>query len=122
MILEFPAPAETPSINQVNGAHWAKYHADKQMWQQAAQIYWRHQVFDGVYIPPESANVRVTIPFAQNRRRDPHNYVGTVVKWIIDGLVYAGAWPDDTPEWVTVLEPVLVKDADLLVKVEILPR
>jgi hypothetical protein len=71
-------------------------------------------------IPPSI--VRVTIPFTQHRRRDPHNYVGTVVKWIIDGLVYAGAWPDDTPEWVEVLEPVLVKDPELMVKVEIEPR
>ena len=71
---------------------------------------------------PDPSTVEVFIPFTTNRRRDPHNYVGTVVKWIIDGLVYAGAWPDDTPEWVTVLEPVLVKYPDLLVKVEIKPR
>jgi len=61
--------------------------------------------------------VRVHIPFAQNRRRDPHNYCGTVVKAIIDGLVNAGAWPDDTPEYVEHLSPVLYKGDE--VKVEL---
>lgn len=54
--------------------------------------------------------VRVRIPFATSRRRDPSNYVGTVVKAVVDGLVQAKVWPDDTPAWVTVLEPELVVD------------
>jgi hypothetical protein len=52
--------------------------------------------------------VCVTIGFHTNRRRDPHNYVGTIVKSIIDGLVMADVWPDDNPEWVVVVEPKLV--------------
>jgi Holliday junction resolvase RusA-like endonuclease len=67
----------------------------------------------------EPALVRVHIPFTQNRRRDPHNYCGTVVKAIIDGLVKAGAWEDDTPEYVEHLSPVLYKGDE--VKVEIYP-
>lgn len=51
--------------------------------------------------------VKVTIPFPQRRRRDPSNYIGTVVKAIVDGLVLVGVWPDDTPDWVEVVEPVL---------------
>ena len=53
------------------------------------------------------AVVWVTLTFREKRRRDPHNYVGTVVKALVDGLVRVGVWPDDTPEWVTVAEPVL---------------
>jgi len=49
----------------------------------------------------------VEIPFPQRRIRDPHNYCGTVVKAVIDGLVMGGAWPDDTPEYVGHLEPSL---------------
>jgi len=42
--------------------------------------------------------VRVTFGVRDpGRRRDPHNYMPTV-KAIIDGLVDAGVWPDDTPE------------------------
>jgi len=40
------------------------------------------------------------------RRRDPSNYYPPV-KAIIDGLVAVMVWPDDTPEWVEVAEPVL---------------
>jgi hypothetical protein len=51
--------------------------------------------------------VMVEIPFNMVRTRDPHNYCGTVVKAIIDGLVLAGAWPDDTPDQVGHMEPFL---------------
>ena len=51
--------------------------------------------------------VRLHIPFRDRRKRDPHNYCGTVLKAVIDGLVLAGAWPDDTPEWVGHREPLL---------------
>ena len=51
------------------------------------------------------ATVHVTLTFREKRRRDPHNFVGTVVKAIVDGLVRAGVWPDDNPQWVTVIEP-----------------
>jgi hypothetical protein len=53
------------------------------------------------------ARVTVAIPFGRHRRRDPHNYVGTVVKAVVDGLVRVRVWPDDTPEWVEVVEPTL---------------
>jgi hypothetical protein len=49
-------------------------------------------------LPP--AIVQVVIPFAQKRKRDPHNYCGTVLKAIVDGLVEEGLWPDDNPEWI----------------------
>lgn len=53
------------------------------------------------------ATVWVHLPFTTARRRDPHNFV-PCVKAIVDGLVDAGVWPDDTPEWVRVMEPELV--------------
>ena len=47
------------------------------------------------------------------RRRDPHNYYPTI-KAIVDGLVDAGLWPDDTPEYVSTTEPTfaVVKRGD----------
>lgn len=54
-------------------------------------------------------SVQVTIPFGRQPVGDPHNYCGTVLKAIIDGLVAGGAWPDDTPQWVGHTEPILVK-------------
>lgn len=50
----------------------------------------------------------VQIPVRGRRRRDPHNYTGTVVKAIVDGLVDAGFWPDDTGEHVTIVDPMLL--------------
>ena len=52
-------------------------------------------------------------------RRDPHNVFATV-KPIVDGLVDARFWPDDTAEWVTVLEPEFWTGG--MVLVEITPR
>lgn len=44
-------------------------------------------------------------------RRRPSDRVQVVyfaaVKACVDGLVDAGIWPDDTPDWVTTTEPVL---------------
>lgn len=63
------------------------------------------------------ATVRIALPFPDDRRRDPHNYVATA-KPIVDGLVDAGFWPDDTPEWVSVAEPVLYRGTEVVVVVE----
>jgi len=64
--------------------------------------------------------VTVEIAFPMNRERDPHNYCGTVVKAIIDGLKEAGAFPNDTFEYVGHREPRLVvgKDARPTVRIE----
>lgn len=64
--------------------------------------------------------VSVALPVKDKRRRDPHNYFATV-KPIVDGLVDAGLWPDDTPEWVTTVEPTLVPGATSVV-VTLTPR
>lgn len=66
--------------------------------------------------------VQVWIPFKDNRRRDPHNYCGTVVKAIIDGLVMAGVWPDDTPDYVGHREPILYKGTKVIVQVTEKPQ
>lgn len=69
-------------------------------------------------LPPGS--VQVTIPFARQPIGDPHNYCGTVLKAIIDGLVLGGAWPDDNAQYVGHTEPILIKGT--LCVVEITPK
>lgn len=59
------------------------------------------------YAPPSI--IQLEIGFPQIRTRDPHNYCGTVLKAITDGLVNIGFWPDDTPEWVGHRESLLIK-------------
>lgn len=71
-------------------------------------------------LPPSL--VTIVIPFpAKASRRDPMNFVGTVVKAMVDGLVDAGLWPDDTPDYVTITQPRLVVDRDAPIRIEITP-
>lgn len=50
--------------------------------------------------------VVASVPFRRDSRRDPHNFVSTVVKATIDGLTDAGWWPDDTTDYVVVGDPI----------------
>lgn len=94
-----------------------RHHFDRardfvQPWKNAGVLgarQWRNRA--NVAVPLPFGRVQVTIPFdTKQARRDPHNYCGTVVKAIIDGLVLANLWPDDTPEYVGHVEPLLVYD------------
>jgi len=58
--------------------------------------------------------VIVELPFKRAGRRDPSNYLPPV-KAIVDGLVDAGLWPDDTGEFVTISEPALVVGSEMVV-------
>lgn len=70
---------------------------------------------------PCPAVVHVTIPFPQQRRRDPINYAKTV-KHIVDGFVMAGAWSDDTIDYVEQQIPTLIKGTELPVLVRVSAR
>lgn len=109
--LSFLAPGVPPSINKTKGIHWAASRRLLEPWRDLAYAVAHNAVvrrggrgkFRQVPIV-----VQVALPFRQGARRDPHNYTGTVVKSIVDGLVKGGLVPDDTPEWVTVLDPTIV--------------
>lgn len=103
VILEYRAP-QPWSTNDDRRIHWAVRKRRVDEWHQVTRWHYRA----ARETAPTPAIVTVEIPFAQKRRRDPHNYVGTVVKAIVDALVSEGAWPDDTAEFVTVAEPKLV--------------
>ncbi len=92
---------------------------DRMHWRPKARLTaaWRRAAFDAAIVDfgtaPSSrarpaCEVRVHFPVRQNRRRDPHNAAPTV-KAIVDGLVDAGVWPDDTDEYVVVLDPRFYK-------------
>jgi hypothetical protein len=99
------------STNQDRKLNYHDRHRRTMAWQAAARQGWmlfappelRKEVREGIHTP---MIVQVDIPFGQKRKRDPHNYCGTVVKAVIDGLVKQGVWPDDTPEWVGHREPI----------------
>lgn len=107
VVLELgPAPAKPLSLNEMNGMHWADRRRRTEPWKALAIVMARQAGLPAL-IGAAPCTVTVTIPVRGMYRRDPHNYV-PVVKAVVDGLVRAGVWPDDIPEYVTVNEPVLV--------------
>lgn len=98
--------------------HWAARRRRLDPWKEQVQWAWKFARPYWWKVQDKTCVVQVELPFPDERRRDPHNYTSTMMKVIIDALVtkkkdgvvlWEGAWPDDTPEWVETLEPQLVK-------------
>lgn len=136
--LEFPAPTRPLSENEKRKmSHWGQWRRRLDPWFEATQWAWKMLSHEDREKTREAAirsgiDVLVELPFQKRARRDPHNYVGTNVKTIVDALttkmdqkygqiLWAGAWTDDTPEFVTVFEPQIVIGTDL-VKVHLTER
>lgn len=98
-LVAFERPLPLMSMNDRD--HWRVKAKKVAAWRLAAATAVQSSA---VSLPP--CTVHITFPVRDRRRRDPHNYYPTV-KAVIDGLVDAGVWPDDTPEWVTTIEPTL---------------
>lgn len=109
----------TPKLLSMNDRHhWRRRSSDVKHWRTAA---WAKALDHG---PQPPAMVVITLDVPDARRRDPANYYATV-KPIVDGLVDAGWWPDDTPEYVTTCEPLLNnvrRRIPLYVTIELRPR
>ena len=118
LILEFSQPTRPLSINEANRLHWAARKRRLDDWGMAVVAEWR-----AISPTPEvngPVTIQVTLTFPRAGRRDPHNYTGTNVKRIIDTLVSGCRLiPDDTAEWVTVLDPIIRIAPDNLCRVAI---
>jgi Holliday junction resolvase RusA-like endonuclease len=106
-VVTFPVYPTEPawSTNQDRKMNHFERHKYVTAWKNSARMGWktlpideRTELMSEGTLPP--AIVQVVVPFFQKRRRDPHNYCGTVLKAIVDGLVEEGLWPDDNPEWI----------------------
>ena len=117
MIFEFQAPCHPWSINAERNHHWSWRAEKAKLWREAGFWAWK-QSAPKDWMQPK-CRVTVKLPVRDSRRRDPHNY-GGAVKALVDGLVDAGAWPDDTPEWVVVGEVSLLprREGTVSVKLE----
>lgn len=121
--LTFTAPTRPLSVNE--GGHWASKRRRLEPWKDAAWATARNARVTRALGPARPVTVQVVLPFRKAGRRDAHNYTGTVVKAVVDGLVRAGIVPDDTPEWVTVLDSefAVIRQPDpLTAVVRIRPR
>ena len=102
-VIMFDAPGPLLSMNQKQNMAQRKNH---QAWRDAA-YYAYVAAFpgkgpNGRVLPPCIAHI--SLPVSEERGRDPANFQATV-KPIIDGITRAGAWPDDTPDWVDQRNP-----------------
>ena len=102
-LLTFEMPAPLLSMNQKPSRTTTEY---KQAWRDTA--YYRYiEQWPGVgpsgrALPP--CSVHVLLPARTRVRRDSSNFQATV-KPIVDGITRAGAWPDDTDEFVDQWNP-----------------
>lgn len=103
--ITLPQPAPLMSMN--DRLHWTEQRKRARAWRTASMVHAMDQLA-GRSLP--ASTVAVALPVRDRRARDPHNYFATV-KPIVDGLVDADIWPDDTPEYVTTIEPTLVPGA-----------
>jgi hypothetical protein len=121
--LRFPAPAAVKSLNQLSkGTSWGarKVESDwKRQWRDAASVVARIHYRDLEPFKGQPVEVTVALPFKDNRRRDPSNYIATT-KGILDGLTDSGClWPDDNSDWVRQGEPVLWRGPDVVVRIRL---
>lgn len=120
-VIEFTRPARLMSLNDRH--HWTTRRTLTKAWRKAAWAAAVEQLGPSPSARWRRASiVAVQLPVARGARRDPHNYVATV-KPIVDGLVDAGVWPDDTPSFVRTVEPtfVVVGKGPLIVTVTLTP-
>lgn len=112
--LRFAPPTRPWSTNEDRTLHWAPRAKRVKAWRQAAFLTASAAGLRGY----DRCLVEVELPFERHARRDPMNYVGTCVKAICDGIVDAGVVPDDTVEWMTVVQPTLVvsRGGDVVVR------
>lgn len=133
LTLSFHQPTEPLSINVATGMHWAAKARRTEPWRDIAIMATRQALRKGRDHAPgwwcqgrTPVTIQVELEFRTARTRDPHNYTGTNVKAVVDGLVRGGLIPDDSPEWATILEPTITIQKDktqpLLARVTIRPR
>lgn len=97
-----------PCLTMNQRLHWTKQRELARRWRYAAGIYAR--LAEAPKGLPRSM-VQVSFPVKQQRRRDPHNWAPTV-KAIVDGLVDAQVFEDDSSEYVLVEDSTFHPAAD----------
>jgi len=108
-VADFGAPF-TKLWSTNDRVHWSERSRMTKLWREGVAWEAKRQRLRWT-VQRRPAYVEVHLPVPDRRRRDPSNYVGTIVKAIVDGLVDGGLWPDDHPAFVQVAEPVLVPKA-----------
>lgn len=96
IVLTIPRPDEWVSVN--HRLHWRELRRRNRTWREAGIVWARKEKLRG--LPPSRVVAELMMTARRRARIDPANYQDTV-KAVIDGLVDAGVWPDDSSAWVT---------------------
>jgi Holliday junction resolvase RusA-like endonuclease len=115
----FPLPSKPLNMNDRDG-HPAQTRRRGKVWRHAAYYAAVDAINRGrLRRPLPFSTVQLTIPVRSLKsRRDPSNWAPTT-KAVVDGLVDARVWPDDSSEFVATVEPKF--ELGRLVVVEIRP-
>jgi hypothetical protein len=108
--IEFIQPNLPLSINKSNQMHWAARRRYLSDWRLNCRLAYTLAMRNKNF-PIKPVTIEYTFTFGRKARRDPHNYIATA-KALTDELVLLGLVPDDTADWVTVVEPILRVDKD----------
>lgn len=124
VIITFPQPA--PLLNLNDRDHWRARARQVAVWRRAAWVagYTHRQQVGPQHFPLINQVVTVELPVKDRRRRDPHNFTPSA-KALVDGLVDAGIFADDSHEHLSVAEPVLHiigRTDEPLVRIRVEPR
>ena len=107
-----PLPAPIWSTNADRNMNAYERAERIKLWKTATRYHYQNEFHGKGQMP---SVVRLVLPVPDRRKRDPHNFCGTVLKAVVDGLVQAGAWPDDTPDFVGHREPEFLLKGRLVV-------
>lgn len=130
----FEAPTRPLSENESRTMHWGARNRRLNPWKEITLQGWEALAKDDSIFKliGEYGIVQLYLPFNRTEkqwaadRRDPHNYVSTMCKVVVDVLtdktkgkkiLETRLWPDDTPEWVKVLEPILVRGTEAKIEI-----
>lgn len=125
----FEAPTRPLSENESRTMHWGSRNRRLNPWKDITLEGWESVSAEAWTqgLVGHFGVVQLHLPFNRTEkqwaadRRDPHNYVSTMCKVVVDVLtdktkgktiLEPRLWPDDTPEWVKVLEPILVRGTE----------
>lgn len=91
-------PKATDWVSSNHRLHWRLKAERMKTWRDAGHIWARKAKLRS--LAPSRVVAELVLLAHRRARIDPANYQDTV-KAVIDGLVDAGVWPDDSSAWVT---------------------
>ena len=125
--IEPAMPAKLMSINELQGRDWKYAASTKSLWMDAGYYHGlelRDILRAAKLATPVKARIGFDFDVRQNRRRDGHNYAGTVCKWFIDGMVTAKVFADDSSDHVELVDSTFTSNpkGQLMMRVTVEPR